>query len=203
MTSRVVIYARSSPDCPASIEDQVARLSSIASEHGWKVETVFTDRPLAVRKGLDRRPGETALIETIRNGTIDKVLLWSVCRIGRSLVEVIGFLEVCRTAGVGLYFHDQGLDTETSDGLSLFDLAGMMALHIRQTRRDRILRGQAAARALCIRFGRPPTSQARQEKARRELAAGKGVREAARVAGISAASASRLKNAMSDAAIRL
>jgi hypothetical protein len=52
---------------------------------------------------------------------------------------------------------------------------------------------------LSIRFGRPPISQARQEKARRELAAGKGVREAARLSGMSAASASRLKNEMSGA----
>ena len=41
---------------------------------------------------------------------------------------------------------------------------------------------------------------AKVEKAKQELAAGKGVREAARIAGISAASVSRLKNAMSVAA---
>jgi DNA invertase Pin-like site-specific DNA recombinase len=197
MTIRVIVYARTSPDCLLSIEDQVERLSSIASAHGWKVEGVFMDRPLAVRKGLDRRPGEVALIETIRSGTIDKVLLWSVCRIGKSLMELVSFMETCRTNAVSIYLDQQNIDTETANGLSLFDLARMMALHIHQTRRDRILRGQAAARALSIRFGRPPISQARQEKVRRELAAGKGVREAARIAGISAASASRLKNTMS------
>jgi hypothetical protein len=36
-------------------------------------------------------------------------------------------------------------------------------------------------------------------RAKQELAAGKGVRQAARLAGISAASASRLKNAMGAA----
>jgi DNA invertase Pin-like site-specific DNA recombinase len=200
MTSRVIVYARSSPDCLLSIEDQVERLSSIASEHGWKVEGVFTDRPLAVRKGLDRRPGEVALIDAIRSGKINKVLLSSIDRIGRSLVEMIGFLEMCRSACVGLYCHEQSLDTETSNGMSLFDLSGMMALHVRQTRRDRILRGQAAARALSIRFGRPPIARAKVERAKNELAAGKGVREAGRIAGISAASASRIKAAMSGAA---
>jgi DNA invertase Pin-like site-specific DNA recombinase len=200
MTSRVAIYARTSPDCLLSIEDQVERLSSIASEHGWLVEGVFTDRPLAVRKGLDRRPGEMALIDAIRSGTIDKVLVSSIDRIGKSLVDLVGFLDTCRLYGVSLYVEEQELDTAASNGMSLFDLAGMMALHLRQSRRDRILRGQAAARALSIRFGRPPIPLARQEKARRELIAGKGVREAARSAGISAASASRLKNAMSVAA---
>ena len=198
MTSRVAVYARSSPDCLLSIEDQVERLSSIASEHGWKVEGVFTDHPLAARKGLDRRPGEMALIEVIRSGTIDRVLTSSICRVGKSLTDLISFLEDCRSTGVAVYLHEQNIDTAAVSGL--IEMAALMAYHLRQTRRDRILRGQAAARALSIRFGRPPISQARQEKARRELAAGKSVREAARLSGMSAASASRVKNAMSVAA---
>jgi DNA invertase Pin-like site-specific DNA recombinase len=197
MTIRAAIYARSSPDCLLSIEDQVERLSSIASEHGWKVEAVFTDRPVSAKKCLDRRPGEMALIEVVRSGTINRVLLWSICRVGKSLTDLISFLEDCRSAGVAVYLHEQKIDTAAVSGL--IEMAALMAYHLRQTRRDRILRGQAAARALSIRFGRPPISQARQEKARRELAAGKGVREAARLSGMSAASASRLKNEMSGA----
>jgi DNA invertase Pin-like site-specific DNA recombinase len=197
MNIRAAIYARSSPDCPLSIEDQVARLSSIASEHDWKVESVFTDRPVSAKKGLDRRPGEVALAEVIRSGTIDRVLVSSICRVGKSLTDLIAFLEECRSAGVAVNLHEQNIDTAAVSGL--IEMAALMAYHLRQTRRDRILRGQAAARALSIRFGRPPISQARQEKAKQELSAGKGVREAARIAGISAASVSRLKNSMNAA----
>jgi hypothetical protein len=52
MTNRAAIYARLSPDCLLSIEDQVERLSSIAFANGWAVGEVFTDRPLAARTGL-------------------------------------------------------------------------------------------------------------------------------------------------------
>jgi DNA invertase Pin-like site-specific DNA recombinase len=197
MTIRAAIYAQSSPDCPLSIEDQVARLSSIASEHDWKVESVFTDRPVSAKKGLDRRPGEVALAEVIRSGTIDRVLVSSICRVGKSLTDLIAFLEECRSAGVAVNLHEQNIDTAAVSGL--IEMAALMAYHLRQTRRDRILRGQAAARALSIRFGRPPIPLARQEKARQELANGRGVREAARIAGISAASVSRLKNSMNAA----
>ena len=86
------------------------------------------------------------------------------------------------------------IDTETSNGMSLLDLTAMMALHLRQSRRDRILRGQAAARSLSIRFGRPPIPTAKIEKAKHFLAMGKGVREVARLAGgISPSSVSRIK----------
>ena len=52
---------------------------------------------------LDRRPGEVALIDAIRSGAIDKVLLWSMCRIGKSLIELVGFMETCRTNSVSVY----------------------------------------------------------------------------------------------------
>jgi DNA invertase Pin-like site-specific DNA recombinase len=98
-----------------------------------------------------------------------------------------------------LWLHEQGVDSAVSNGMSMLDLSAMMALHLRQSRRDRILRGQAAARSLSIRFGRPPIAKAKMEKARIALAAGKGVRQAARLAGISAASASRLNTALGNA----
>jgi DNA invertase Pin-like site-specific DNA recombinase len=199
MTSCIAIYARTSPDCPISAEDQVERLRTVATERGWPVAQVFVDRPTTVRKGLERRPGEAALLDAIRSGTIDKVLVFGIDRVGRSLIELVNFLETCRTAGVSVWLDDQGIDTGASHAMALFDLSTMMALHLRQSRRDRILRGQAAARSLKIRFGRPPLGQAQVDKAKRELSAGKGVRHAARVAGISAASASRLKASMESA----
>jgi DNA invertase Pin-like site-specific DNA recombinase len=112
---------------------------------------------------------------------------------GRSPVDPVTFMETCRAAGVSLWLDQEKLDTTASNGLSLFDVAGMMAQHLRQSRRDRILRGQAAARAASVRFGRPPIPEVKVEKAKHFLISGKGVRTAARLAGISAASASRLK----------
>jgi DNA invertase Pin-like site-specific DNA recombinase len=176
-----------------SAEEQIAHLTTVASERGWTVVKVFTDRPATVKK--DRRPGELALIDAIRSGDVGRVLIFGIDRVGRSLTDLVTFMEVCRTAGVSLWLDEQRLDTAGSNGLPLFDVTEMMAFHLRQTRRDRILRGQAAVRGL-VRFGRPPIAEAKVEKARIALAAGKGVRQVARLAGISAASVSRLKNAV-------
>ena len=196
MTLRAVIYARTSPDCFLSADEQINELKRIAVERGWTVKHVFTDRPTSVKKGQDRRPGELALIDAIRSGAIEKVLMWSVCRIGKSLTELVSFLETCRSAGTSIYLNQEKIDSAETNGLSLFDLSRLLALHIRQGRRDRILRGQAAARALSIRFGRPPIAKQKVEKAKQFLAAGKGVREIARLAGISPASAFRIKTSM-------
>jgi DNA invertase Pin-like site-specific DNA recombinase len=193
MPVNVVIYARSSPDCSASADDQITCLRTVATNHGWTVCQTFVDRPVPIRKGRERRPGEDAMLDMIRDGCVQKVLLWSVDRIGRSLVDLVAIIETCRAAGVDLYLHEQTFDTAGSNGLSMFDLAQMMAFHVRQARRERILRGQAAARAASVRFGRPPIPTVKVEKARQFLAEGKGVRQVARLAGISPASVSRLK----------
>ena|ERR1700728_1625268 len=199
MTIRTAIYARTSLDCPLSSDEQIERLKTVAVERGWTVVHAYSDRPTSVRKGQDRRPGEMALLDAIRSGAIDRVLVWSIDRIGKSLTDLIAFMETCRTAGIAVFLHEQGIDSSATNGMSLLDLAGLMAFHIHQMRRDKILRGQAAARNLKIRFGRPPIAKAKVEKAKRELDAGKGVRQVARLAGISAASVSRLKNSMGAA----
>ncbi len=196
MQINVAIYARTSPDCTMSAEDQVDHLKTIAGESAWTVSNVFVDRPVTVRRGRERRPGEAALIAAIRRGDVQKVLVTGIDRIGRCLDELVAFLETCRVAGTSLWLDDRKLDTAISNGLSLFDLAAMMTMHQRQSRRDRILRGQAAARSLNVKFGRPPLSVTKVQRARDFLAAGKGVREAARLAGISAASVSRVKSSM-------
>jgi DNA invertase Pin-like site-specific DNA recombinase len=183
-------------------EDQAERLRSIAVKRGWMVVSVFTNRPTTVHKGLDRRVGEVALLDAIRScGAIDKMLIWSVCLLGKSLADLVGFMEMCRVTGVAVYLHEQSVDSAMSNGLPIFDVVAMMALHVRQSRRDRILRSQAAARNLSIRFGRPPIAKAKVDKAGIALAVGKGVRQAARLAGISAASASRLKSTLDSVAV--
>jgi DNA invertase Pin-like site-specific DNA recombinase len=199
MTNRTAIYARTSPDCPLSLKEQLACLKCVAAERGWTVGHIFTDSLTSVRKGQNRRLGEQALLDTIKSRVIDKVLVWSIDRIGNSLVDLVEFMETCRSADVAVYLDQERIDSAETNGLSLFDLSAMMALHLRQSRRSRILRGQAAARALSIKFGRPPISLPKVERAKQFLAAGKGVREIARIAGISPASVSRIKTSMNSA----
>jgi DNA invertase Pin-like site-specific DNA recombinase len=198
--TNAAIYARASLDCPLGEHEQVDRLKAIAAERGWSVAHVFTDRPMTVRKGQDRRPGEQALLNAIRCDAIDSVLIYGIDRIGRSLPELVGFLQTCRAAGVGLWLCQEKLDTAGNNGMSLFDLAEMMAYHLRQSRRGKILRGQAAARTLSIKFGRPPIPTVKVDKAKRELAIGKGVRQVARICGISPTSVCRIKTSMSAVA---
>ena len=128
MTIRAAIYARTSSDCPLSADEQIDRLQAIARERGWAVVHILTDRPTSVRKGQDRRPGEVALIDLIRRGAINRVLIWSIDRIGRTLIDLVAFIETCRLAGAAVHLDQQNVDAEGSGGL--FHIGAMLSLHL-------------------------------------------------------------------------
>src|SRR5690242_12177554 len=134
--TRTAVYARSSPDCSLPADRQIDELKRIAVERGWAVEHVFKDHPTSVKKRRDRRPGELALIDVIRSGTVERVLVWSVCGIGKSLTEFASFLETCRAVGAAVYLHQEKIDSVETNGLSLFDVSKMLAIHVRQGHRD-------------------------------------------------------------------
>jgi DNA invertase Pin-like site-specific DNA recombinase len=93
-----VIYARTSPDCSMAAAGQIDRLKAIAAQQGWTVSKIFVDRPMPTKKGRERRPGEDALRAAIQGGGVQKVLLGSIDRLGRSLVEfgrVVGDVPHC------------------------------------------------------------------------------------------------------------
>jgi DNA invertase Pin-like site-specific DNA recombinase len=195
LTIHAAVYGRTSPDYSLFAKAQIEHLKGVAAQQGWTVQHEFTDRPISGR--CDDRPGQSALIRTIARGSLDKVLLCSIDRIGHTSAKLVRFLEVCRTARVALWLDEQKLDTATGNGLSLFDVSEMITFHQRQSRREQILRGLSAARSLSIRLGRPSVPPVKIEKIKAFLMAGKGVRESARlVGGISPASVCRIRASM-------
>jgi hypothetical protein len=70
---------------------------------------------------------------------------------------VDNFMDVCRTANVAVYLDEQNVDGAETNGMTLFDLSTMMALHLRQSRVAHWLGGFAAERfvmPVSITFGR-------------------------------------------------
>lgn len=57
----------------------------------------------------------------------DVVVAWSVDRLARSLQHLLGFLDEIHAKGVHLYLHQQGVDTTTPTGKTLFQVTGVFA----------------------------------------------------------------------------
>lgn len=193
---RVALYARVSTDRGSqTTENQLRLLQDAAARLGWTIVAVHVDQGISGAKGREKRPGYDALLKGVTRGEYDLVAAWSVCRLGRSLQDLVTFLADLQSRDVGLYLHVQGLDTSTPSGRMLFGMISVFAEFERAMIRDRILAGLDRVRET-KRLGRPPMSNEKTEAIRAMLAQGLGVRETARRTGAGTATVQRLKRAM-------
>ena len=81
----------------------------------------------AAVKGQDKRPAFDQLHKDATRRKFDLVMSWSVDRLGRSLKDLIHFLEHLKESHCDLFLHQQGLDTTTSAGRAMFQMIGVFA----------------------------------------------------------------------------
>jgi DNA invertase Pin-like site-specific DNA recombinase len=154
---RAAIYLRVSTD-GQTVENQRRELKAAAKRHGWQVVETFADEGISGAKGRDKRPGLDKLLLGVARKDFDLIAAWSVDRLGRSLQDLISILGEVHAKGVGLYLHQQGLDTTTPAGEAMFQMLGVFAQFERAMVRERVNAGLARARAQGKTLGRPKGS---------------------------------------------
>ena len=191
---RVALYVRVSTD-HQSVRNQEIELQAVAERHGWTVVAVFKDQGISGAKGRDQRPGFDKLLKCVARREFDMVAAWSVDRLGRSLIDLVGVLQELHAKHVDLYLHQQGIDTTTPSGKAMFQMMGVFAEFERSMIRERVMVGLARARADGKRLGRPATvtdDAAKVRTIRAARAAGKSIRTIAREQGVGIGTVSRL-----------
>lgn len=185
MQKRVAIYARVSTD-EQSTEAQVAALRSVADSRAYAVFDVYIDHGISGSKGRDKRPQFDRLQKDAVRGRFDLVMAWSVDRLGRSLQDLVAFLAEMQASNVGLYLHQQALDTTTPAGRALYGMLGVFAEFERSMIVARVRSGMERAKTHGTRsgkaIGRPRLSSIAEQAIRADLmhADRKGVRAIAR-----------------------
>lgn len=175
----MAIYCRvSTADKNQTVENQLRDLLAVAQRQDWEVAATFVDEGISGAKGRDKRPGFDNLLKGVARKDFDLIATFSVCRIGRSLPDLIHFLGDIQAKGVDLYVHTQGLDTSTPSGAMMFQMLSVFSSYERAMIRERILSG---LRRTTKKSGRKPMPQDRVEAIRRSLEAGQGIRATARL----------------------
>jgi DNA invertase Pin-like site-specific DNA recombinase len=170
---------------------------------GWRIVEEFVDDGISGVKGRDKRPGVDQLCKAAVRRKIDVVAAWSVDRLGRSLQDLVGFLNELKAAGCDLYLEQQAVDTTTPAGRALFQMLGVFAEFERSIIQNRIHAGIARARAQGTKSGNPigrAKIPIRKEAAiRAALAAGdKGILKIAAEHGVGSGTVQRIKAEMSQ-----
>jgi DNA invertase Pin-like site-specific DNA recombinase len=156
-TKRVGIYLRVSTS-GQTVENQRIDLERVAEQRGWQIVANYIDHGISGSKGRDKRPQFDQLAKDAAQGKLDIVAAWSIDRIGRSLGHLVEFMDELRQQGVGIYLHQQQVDTNTAAGRAFLQMAGVFAEFERAIIVERIHAGLARARAQGKKLGRLPIS---------------------------------------------
>jgi DNA invertase Pin-like site-specific DNA recombinase len=127
-------------------------------------------------------------------------MAWSIDRVGRSLVDLLGTIQHLEACRVDLYLDQQSIDTTTPAGKLMFQVCGAFAEFERSMIRERVHAGLKRAIANGRTLGRRPVEDdpegaAKARKALKMLAAGTGINKVAKAVGLSNGTVARLKAA--------
>jgi DNA invertase Pin-like site-specific DNA recombinase len=159
---KAAIYLRVSTN-DQTTENQRRELEAVAARLRHEIVAVYEDHGISGAKGRDKRPAFDRLHRDITRRKVDLVMAWSVDRLGRSLQDLVHFLDHVHSRNVGLYLHQQGLDTTTPAGKAMFQMMGVFAEFERAMIRERHFRrhGSGQGQGYEIRSGHwATTSQA-------------------------------------------
>src|SRR5215471_4567181 len=151
---RVGLYLRVSRTNGQTTENQRRELEAVAARSGWQVVGIYEDNGISGAKSRDQRPGFDRLLKDATARKITMIAAWSVDRLGRSLQDLVGFLNELHALGCDLYLHQQALDTSTPSGRAMFQMCGVFAEFERSMIRERVNTGLARAKANGIKTGR-------------------------------------------------
>jgi DNA invertase Pin-like site-specific DNA recombinase len=122
--TKAVIYSRvSSEGNRQDTERQTTELIEYANKMGYELVEVYEEKVSGYKKNEDR-PIFSRMLEEIERGTIDKVLVWELSRIGRSVIQSLQNIQLLTDKKVSIYIKNFNLETlnddKTPNSLSMF-----------------------------------------------------------------------------------
>ena len=137
------IYARISSDPTGTalgVERQLEDCRRLAAERGWRVAEEYIDNDVSAFKGK-RRPSYERMLEDLRAGYRDAVIVYNLDRLTRQPIQLEQFTELCERAGVRqVATVTADIDLGNDDGLFMARIFAAFAAKESGRRSERVRR---------------------------------------------------------------
>jgi DNA invertase Pin-like site-specific DNA recombinase len=141
--TNAAIYCRISRDTEGAglgVKRQEDDCRAYCQRRGWGVGEVLTDNDISAYSGK-RRPAYERLLEEVKNGTFNAVVVWHPDRLHRSPIELETFITLVETTGVAVGTVQAGeYDLTTPSGRMSARIVGAVARGESEHKSDRIRR---------------------------------------------------------------
>ena len=163
----MAIYLRVSRD-DQTTENQRLVLARVAEHRGWVIVQSYEDHGISGAKGREQRPAFDQMLKDAVRHRYDILMVWSIDRLGRSVLHVANALAELDAAGIRLYCDREGINSSTPMGRAMIQMASVFGEQERSMLRSRVLAGLDRVREQGKKLGRPKGS-AKVENAIRDL----------------------------------
>jgi len=155
--TRAVIYCRISQDRDGTglgVQRQESDCRKLCDRNGWVIARVLVDNDVSAASGR-RRSGYEELLDLIRSGQVDAVVVWALDRLYRRPIELEQLIPLTEARGVRLATIGGEHDLGTRGGLLHARIMGAVAADESRAKSDRIKAAQAQAAAAGKWLGGP------------------------------------------------
>ncbi len=195
--TRAALYLRVSTTDGQTTENQRLALTRVAAHRRWEIIQTYEDAGISGAKGRDQRPAFNRMLKDAMRRRFDVLMVWSIDRLGRSVLHVASAMAEMDAAGVALYSDQQAIDSTSPFGKAMMQMACVFGELEREMIRARVVAGLNRVREQGIKkLGRPSVGTKIEEAIRRQLGAGHGILKVANMVGCGSGTVQRVKREM-------
>jgi DNA invertase Pin-like site-specific DNA recombinase len=154
-SKKVGIYGRVSTKKNQDINTQLILIREYLQRNKFNIIKEYVD--IGESGNKEKRPAFNELIDDMRKGKINTIVVYKLDRIGRSLQHLLKLFEEFDKRGIDFISITQNIDTTTPEGRMFLKLLMVIAEYERELIVDRVNAGITRARKQNKKLGRPKT----------------------------------------------
>jgi len=133
-------------------EAQLRKLKSYCEAKGIKEIKIYEDKDQSGKN--TNRPALTRLLEDVKKNKVDRVITYSLTRIGRSTKDLLEISDLFETKDVAFISLSESIDTSTPAGRLFYTILSAFSQFEREVISERVKVGMANAKAKGKQIGR-------------------------------------------------
>ncbi len=136
---RVCLYTRVSTSSQTT-ENQLFELKSLCERNNWEIIEIY-DETISGTKNNDDRKEFKRMMNDLKKRKFDKIVCYSLDRLGRKTSELINFLTLLDDYNISLFCWKQNINTEDQMGRMFFQFISIISEYENNIRKERQISG--------------------------------------------------------------
>jgi site-specific DNA recombinase len=124
-----------------SLQSQKRKLLAYCEAMNWNVCNIYSDEGIS-GSSIEKRPAATKLLEDVKNGKIENVLIMKVDRLCRNTKDLLEIVDILKKYNVRLNAVDEKIDYTTDVGKMVLTMLGSFAEFERNRISSRMIDGR-------------------------------------------------------------